>query len=268
MTVMDERTATFASTVRSEWDKLTSLRSARRNLVLGVVFGVTLSVGVAFISGLTYKKWDDAGRADFDPLLYPATGAILTVLFFATVGVNVLAAEYRTGMIRTTFTATPNRAHVLFAKAAAVSIATTAAGLLVTAGMYGGSHLVYTHYGLPTADLWSSAGLRVLGFGVATTAVFPILALCVTVFTRSTAPALTATLIVMFAPSIIGGVLPRWWQEHVLVLLPGIASDALTVGHITGADQYLHSGLAGTIVIGWVIGALVAGTAALEKRDA
>jgi ABC-2 type transport system permease protein len=267
-TTQSQTTPGFTAAFRSEWVKLTTLRSARRNLVLGVGLGALLSIGVAVITGITFDKWDDADRADFDPLLYPVTGAILTVIFFACIGVNVVASEYRTGMIRTTLTAIPDRMRLLLAKAAAVTLLTTVAGVIVTACMYGGSHLVYAHYGLPTADLWSAESLRVLTAGAFTTALFPVIALCITVFTRSTAPALTTVLVMMFLPSMIGGVLPKWWQEHVLVLLPGIASDALSVGHITGTDDYLHPATAAVIVVAWFAGSMIAAITTLAKRDA
>jgi ABC-2 type transport system permease protein len=258
----------FGATFRSEWIKLTTLRSARRNVVLGVFFGVALTLGVAFITGITFDKWGEDARAEFDPLLFPATGGILTVIFFATVGVNALASEYSSGMIRLTLTATPKRHRVLIAKALSVTLLTTIAGIVVTVGMYGGSHFVYAAYDLPTADFWSGDSARLFVLGALTGCLFPILAMCLTVFTRSTAATLTIVLVTMFLPVIIGGVLPQWWQEHVLVALPGVASDSLVAGHLTETDDHLHPLAAAAISIAWLFGGLGAAIAVFGRRDA
>lgn len=67
--------------------------------MLGTFVGIAISVGLAFIVGNTFDGWGPEGRADFDPLLYPMTGTILTVIFFTSIGVNAMASEYSSGMI-------------------------------------------------------------------------------------------------------------------------------------------------------------------------
>src|SRR3712207_7298463 len=44
--------------------------------------------------------------------------------------------------------------------------------------------------------------------------------------------AITAVLGFLWLPVIFGELLPRWWQEHVLSLLPGAAMDSVTIAHI------------------------------------
>lgn len=258
----------FAQTFHSEWRKLTTLRSMHRNLILGVAFGIVLALGLAFITGATWDEWDEQARSDFNPILFPLTGGILTVIFFAVVGINAMSSEFSSGMIRTTLMATPHRTRVFLAKALVVAVLTTLAGLVVSLGMLLGSQPIYDHYNLQTADFWSADFARVALVGIITTPVIPILAMCLTVFTKTTASTLTIVLVTIFITPVIGSALPKWWQENVMIFIPGAAADSLAVGHLSNSDDYLSPAVAALITIAWLGGALFAAIRTFAKRDA
>lgn len=92
--------------------------------------------------------------------------------------------------------------------------------------------------------------------------------MCVATLTRNTASALTTVLIAMFAPWVVGAMVPKWWQEHVVILFPGVATDALASGHLTKVDEYLHPAWGALITLGWIGGLLAIATVVFTRRDA
>lgn len=98
-----------------------------------------------------------------------------------------MTAEYGSGMMRLTLTATPRRGRVLAAKAAVVAGLTLAGGLVTATVTFLVAQAVFASYGVPTASLADGDALRtVLGDGVLTP-VLPVIAVALGFATRSTA---------------------------------------------------------------------------------
>jgi len=258
----------LGATIRSEWSKFWSARSPRRNLVLGTLLGIGLSVLIALVTGLTFDDWPVQDQATFDPIFYPLSGTLIVAIFYVAVGVNVAASEYSSGMIRLTFTATPKRERVLFAKALVVAIATTIAGLVAMAGMFGLSQGIYGANDLPTAslsdgDLWRTVlAMALLGW------LFPVIGTALAFILRSTAGAITVTLALVFAPSMFGALLPKWWRENVISLLPGPASDSIAIGHLDDSDMYLAVPAAAAVIVVWLAVTWFGTRWVVNRRDA
>ncbi len=250
-----------SAAIRAEWSKFWTARAPRRNLALGTVL-------VALVTGLTFDDWPAQEQATFDPILYPMAGTLFVAIFFVAVGVNVAASEYSSGMIRLTFTATPRRERVLYAKALVVAVATTLAGLVAIAGMLGLSQLIYAANDLPTASLSDGALWRTIISLAVLGPIFPVMGTALTFILRSTAGAITATLALVFAPSLFGPLLPAWWQENVVSLLPGPASDSIAIGHLDDSDIYLAPGAAAVVVVVWLAITWFATRAIVNRRDA
>jgi len=104
---------TFARILRSEWIKLTSLRSTYWSLALIAVLGIGFSLLlVSFTSGFV-----DNAEPDPNGVLTTTTvGVGFGQLIAAVLGVLVISGEYSTGMIRSTLAAVPSRLPVLVAK--------------------------------------------------------------------------------------------------------------------------------------------------------
>lgn len=258
----------WSSTFRAEWTKLWTARSPRRNLLLGIVLGVAFSSLVAVGTGATFDEWSTADQANFDPILFPMTGSIFVAIFFAAVGVNVVASEYSSEMIRLTLTATPRRHRVLYAKAATVAIATGIAAAVAIVGMMAAGQLIASAYDLPTVsagdrDLWRVVlAMTVLG------PLFPVIAVAIAFLARSTAAALSSVLALIFVPTMFGQLLPTWWQENVLSLLPGPASDSIAIGHLDDSAMYSHPAAAGIVVVVWAAALIGLAQLRLARRDA
>ena len=72
----------------------------------------------------------------------------------------------------------------------------------------------------------------------------------------------------VFAPSMFGGLLPSWWRENVISLLPGPASDSIAIGHLDDADIYLAPGLAAVVLVAWLALTWFGTRAIVNRRDA
>jgi len=255
----------FTATVRSEWTKLVSLRSTKLLVVLGVVLGIVMTGLLAWVAGMTYDKWDAAGRRDFEPIGTALIGGIL----FLVLGVKAATAEYGSGMIRLTLTATPRRGRVLAAKALVVSAISLGAGLVLMAGMFLVAQAIFASYGMRSASLSDADALRTVLGGAVLSPLFPVIALTLGIMLRSTAGAVIGIFALIFAPPFLGGLLPAWFAENVVMYLPGAAGDAISVGHLPGAgDDLLAPGVAAVVVVAWLVVFLGAAWAAFERRDA
>lgn len=173
----------------SEWTKIKSVRSTM--WTLGVFLLLVIGIGFLVAAQTQDSDFNDA------PYTIPAFfGLILGQICLITLGVLVVSSEYGTGMIRTTFTASPQRYRVLAAKliiffAVALAVSVFAIGLvgLLTAGMHSGaSHA-------PWAGTVVKGSLYVSLLGVLSLAVGSML--------RHSAGAITTMLGVVLVPAIL-----------------------------------------------------------------
>lgn len=257
----------FGAAVRSEWTKLWTAKGPRRNLVLGSLLGIGLSMLLALAVGATFSEWPASERVQFDPTLYSLSGAILASIFFVAVGVRAATSEYTSGMIRLTLTATPRRHRVLFAKALVVAAGVWIFAAVTVAGMIGGSQLVFAANDLDTTGFGDTTLWRIGLLAVFTTPLFPILGVVAGFLFRSTAAAITSVLALLFGPSFFGGLFPGWWQENVLSLLPGSAVDAATIGDLTDSPMHLSTAPAALVSVAWLVVPLLVARQVLVTRD-
>ncbi|MDZ4269409.1 MAG: ABC transporter permease [Mycobacterium sp.] len=151
---------TVAAVVNAERIKLTTVRSPLRSAAVAAM----LSFGIAALQAATA----------YDYQRLTATDAALGVAVFGVPVLMVVAAmtvtgEYRTGMIRTTFMATPNRTLVLVAKAVVAAAFSSVAAAIMVLGS-----LLVARVDLNPAAVGTTAAIAlyaalaaVLGIGVA-----------------------------------------------------------------------------------------------------
>ncbi|MFI1415547.1 ABC transporter permease [Streptomyces sp. NPDC020707] len=173
----------------SEWTKIKSVRSTM--WTLGVFLLLVVGIGL-LVAGQT----KDNDYADV-PYTIPAFfGLILGQICLITLGVLVVSSEYGTGMIRTTFTASPQRHRVLTAKlliffVVAFAVSALAIGFvgLITSGMHGGD----------PDNAWGGTVLK----GALYVSLLGVLALAVGSMLRHSAGAITAMLGLVLVPAIL-----------------------------------------------------------------
>ena len=193
----------------SEWIKFRSVRSTYWSLLVAVVTPIAVSALVAF----AFAHQPAAAGPPPDPLLPEVLSLEYAVIAVSVMGVLAFSTEYSTGLIRTTFAATPRRRAVLAAKAVVLGTVTLAAGELVAfvsfflvqavlAGHHQGVSL--SRPGVPGAVL--AAGLLLC--------VCALLGLALGAIIRHTAGGIAATIAVIVLPGIVA-LLPAPWSGRL-----------------------------------------------------
>ena len=221
--------------------------------------------------------------ADLDPLGIVLKGSAVGLLAVIALGALFITTEYRRGLIRTTFAASPRRGRVLAAKAIVIGSVTFVAGLVGTAvamliaerKLHSGGWVSSVY---PVWALTSGHGLQIVLGTAGVLAVAAILALSAGAVLRRSAAAITAMVVLLIVPVILGVILPQSAAVWVLRLTPASA-----FGLQQGTPRYsqvMHACLPyngcfplapwnGFIVACvWAVAALALAAYVLRRRDA
>ncbi len=152
-------------------------------------------------------------------------GAFAALIVMVVIGAMFMTAEYRRGLIRTTLAATPRRGRVLAAKAIVIASAMFAAGLVAAViAVVVGVRLSRDQGTFVYPVSWLT-WLRVVAGTAALLAVATVLALALGTMLRRSAAAVTAAIVVIVLPFILGvaEVLPFGAAEWLLRVTPAAA---------------------------------------------
>jgi ABC-2 type transport system permease protein len=220
-TTLDSR---FRATAASEWIKFRSVRSGPAVLL---ATALTLLIGAWLVSAGYHSGWAtmSAGdRATFDATYESIRGVELAQLFVAALGVMTVTGEYSSGLIRATFTATPQRAQVIAIQAAILGGVLWAwSTALSFAAFFIGQSLLTSP--VPHASLGDPGVLRaVFGGGLYLTLV-ALFGLFIGVLIRRTAAALAATFGILLVLPVIASMLPGGIRSNLDKFLPSSAGS-------------------------------------------
>ncbi|MCK9897743.1 ABC transporter permease [Frankia sp. AgB32] len=250
--------------LRSEWTKLTSLRSTV--WTLAAALGVTVVLGF-ILSRVTANDWPNYGAEEmrtFDATATSLSGMYLAQLAIGVLGVLVISGEYATGMIRASLGVVPRRLPVLWAKVAVFAAASF--GLMVVANLIaftvGQAQLSSRHIDVALSDpgvLRSVLGTAFFVTGIG------VLGLALGALLRNT-PAAIATLfgVLLVLPQIVGALPPRLARigDH----LPSASGDALMqVVRSPSVPSPTHGLL---VLLAYLVVTLAAAAVLLVRRDA
>jgi hypothetical protein len=177
-------------------------------------------------------------QAGIDPLGTVLKGSLIGLIAVITLGALFITTEYRRGMIRTTFAASPRRGRVLAAKAIVIGSVTFVAGLIGAAitlpiTMHKLHSSGWASSVFPVWSLTSGHGLQIVVGTAGLLAVAAILALSAGAVLRRSAGAITAVVVLLIVPLILGTILPQGPADWVLRLTPAAA-----FGLQQGISQY------------------------------
>ncbi|MEV4619560.1 ABC transporter permease subunit [Asanoa sp. NPDC049573] len=176
-------------------------------------------------------------------------GAIAGLMALVSVGALFATSEYRRGMIRTTFAATPRRGRVLAAKAIVLGTTAYAVSLVgVVAALTLAVPTMKNHGfappAFPTPSLSDGPVVRALLLTAAFMALVSLFAMAVGMVVRRSAAAITATIVLVLLPLIVGMVLPgtapRWLMYATLA--GGMATQRAKPPTITLAEPWAMIG--------------------------
>lgn len=261
-------TGVLRHALRSEWTKLWTVRSTYWTLLLAVVIMIGYAALLAGTISASVNDMSSAERAGLpSALFFSLVGAQLAQLVLAVLGVLVISSEYRTGMIRSSLVAVPQRLRFLGAKLVPYTLVVLVLSeIMAFASFYVGQAFFATKN--MDVSLSDEGVLRaVIGAGLFLTAC-GVFGLAVGALVRNVAGSIAITVGALL-------VLPT-----VLNFLPGDWGEAVNNYFLTNAGEQvmrLEGGAAATSVgpwVGygvfwaWIAAILIAAGALLHKRDA
>ena len=231
--------------------------------------GSTVSDGVFTLTGsgdigeVTRPFGDDLVQLSLE-------GATVGVLAAAALGALFMTAEFRRGMIRTTFAASPGRGRVLAAKAIVLGGATFGAGLVASVVAFLVSQRSLRSIprtpGLPELSLADPTVLRAVVGTAVLLALVAVLSLAVATIVRHTAVAIPLVILPLLVPSIVSTGLPLSVANWLTRLTPaaGFAVQQTIERYDTAIAPLVGLG----VLAAYAAGALGVATVLLRRRDA
>ncbi|WP_432510335.1 ABC-2 transporter permease [Kineococcus sp. SYSU DK001] len=260
-----ERRVTPAGLLRSEWVKFWSVRSVVVTMVASVVATVGLGVLFSLAARSALSSGGAPAEAAVDPFTFSTMGAQFASLVVASLGVIIIAGEFSTGMIRTSFAAAPGRVGVLLAKAAVLAV-----NVLVLQGLAVFAAFLLGQAVLDTRDLGVSLGddhvLRALVGTVVTLVGVSLIGLAVGALLRNSAGAIVTVVAALFVvPNLLGLVPDSWGGEEINKFF--LTNTVSNLSSVTASPAYLDNGPGLAAFAGWVV--VLGGLAvlALRRRD-
>ena len=201
-------------------------------------------------------------------------GTIFALLFVIVLGTVFATSEYRRGLIRTTFAASPRRGHVLAAKAIVAGSAAFAAGASATAVAE-----VITRHVLAASGSYlfpqSAPALTriIIGTGLLL-GLAAALAVALGMMLRRSAVAVTAGVVLLVLPGILGSATGNWLMRltptAAFAIQASLPRSTLVTSAYTPPNGYFPvspwAGLA--VLAAYTAVALAAATWLLRRRDA
>jgi ABC-2 type transport system permease protein len=257
--------------LRSEWTKLAGLRGTWWSLATALVLTVLLSLVITGSSSTDGCPSREPG-CDDDLLEIALGGVYLGQLAVVALGVMAIGSEFTSGMIRTTFAATPRRHLVLAAKAAVVGGSVLVVGLIACALAYVLGSATLSGNGYTQANGYEAVSGATAVRGVLGSAVYlaalALLSIGVGTILRSTAAAISTVLGVLWVPLILVSMLPMDVGLKVARFCPMFAGLAIqrSVDRFDTIPISPGAGLA--LFCAYAAAALAGGFWILTRRDA
>jgi ABC-type transport system involved in multi-copper enzyme maturation permease subunit len=155
-------------------------------------------------------------------------GVFVGLLFMVALGALFVTGEYKRGLIRTTFTATPARVKVLAAKTTVIAALTFTAGLLATALGFTLAQSRLRANGFkppefPDLSLLDHPALRAVAGSAALLSLVAVLALALGVMLRNSAGAIATVVVLVVLPQILSFAFPLPAAQWLLRVTPAAA---------------------------------------------
>ena len=261
--VRHEHRPGLVAVARSEWTKIRSLRSTFWALVVTAV--LTIGLGMLFALGST--SGHEPLPPGFNAAGFPLNGMYLSQLAIGVLGVLIITAEYSSGMIRTTFTAVPQRGTLLTVKAAVFGLVTFAVAALTTFATFFASEPILNrddrHLGVA---LTSPHALRIVVGAALYLTLCGLLGVVLGALLRSTPAAITSLAGLLFILPILLNFLPTSWHRDAIARwMPSNAGFQIIEKTTQHAQFSPWVGLA--VLAGWVAVVFTAALVLLRRRD-
>jgi ABC-2 type transport system permease protein len=247
-----------------EWIKLRSVRSSVATLLGGAI--ATILFGVVFSLSVTDGQGPPGPASQLTDPASISLGAInLTQLIVGVLGVLVVAGEYATGLIRSTFAAVGSRVGVLTAKAAVVGASVFCIMAVATTIALVAGQAVYTG-NEATLSLTDPTAWRVLFGATLYLTGVALMGIALGFILRSTASAIGLLVAGLFVIPNLLNLLPETLSDVVLRYFPSNAGTSMMA--VSPGSDLLPVWAGFVVFLVWVGALLAVASAMLRRRDA
>lgn len=252
----------FGHTLAAEWIKFTTVRSTGWSMITMLALGA----GLTAIVCATSAEWLASPEANESAGSFITWGLLFAQIAAIVLGALMVTGEYGTGLVRTTFAATPRRGAVLAAKLVVLALTLFVAGTVTAfAGYFAGNAFLSAEgIGLELSDdsilrSMFGSGLYMAGLG--------LFAAAVGYLVRHTAGALSLVLALVFVVGNMTMLLPGTWGEWLTKLMPGNAGSGIATP-VSFNPNLLDPWVGFAVFGGEVAVLLLAAYVVLRRRDA
>jgi ABC-2 type transport system permease protein len=254
----------FANALSSEWTKLRTLRSTPITVAVAAALVIGLS---ALITWAAYGAPRHGERTITDPVGVIQSGWFFGLLAFTVLGVLVVTNEYSSGMIASTFLATPRRTRVLLARVAVFSTAIFISGEVISFINFSVGHAVLSafpkYYDPALGD--HNVLRAVIGMGM-DSALAGLMGVALGTLLRNAAGAIAVAVGIIFVAPIVIAFLPSSIQNPLDEYWPTQAGSQLE--EVNRQAHALTAWWGTADLVAFVVVLLVLAGYALVKRDA
>ncbi|MFE7170835.1 ABC transporter permease [Streptomyces sp. NPDC057616] len=275
MTTLALPAARFTDLVAAEWIKLRSLRSTYWALGSSAVGLIAFNANAARADYVNYPHYGAPIRDDFVYWAlrdaFTVGAALMLVLAAAGIGAITVVGEYATGLVRTTFTAVPDRRALMTAKVLVVTAVMTLYGAVVAGASFAVTQAILDGRGLGVG-IGHPGAWRVVAASALLAPVSALAGMAMGALIRHSATTMVlTTLLLLLLPSFVT---ERYhWTACLRNALPYNAWERLVdIGYgdhpFTLGPRYPT-----TVTGGWVVFAVWAGVSAVlavvvvDRRD-
>jgi len=247
--------------VRSEWTKLTSVRSTWWTLLntaaLGIVFGALFMRG--YPNAVVAEK-------HIPPAQYSLSSFFVAQLAVVVLGVLAVTGEYATGSIRATFAAAPQRRAVLAAKAVVLAPVIAVVSTLSAFATFFIGQASLSNPSIAAHITDPGVVLSIFGVPLYLT-VLSLLSLALATMIRRTVPAIAAAVGLIFILSGVADALPESWYNAIADYLPCFAGEAVIGPNRFTPAQLLPPWVGFGIFCAYTAVALTAAAIMITRQD-
>lgn len=247
--------------LHAEWTKLRT-EPAVRWLLPGIV-PATVLVSLFAVAAANCER----GGCGFDPAVLSLAGVQLGQALVVLLAVQAIGGEQGTGLLRTTFTASPRRTAVLAAKAVLTGGLTLAAGTVAVLGCVAAGRAFLPGNGIAGPSLADGPTLRAAVGSVLYLVLIGLLALGVAAAIRDSAASVGAVFALLYAVPLVAAVINDPELQRTLRRFAPMTAG-LAVQATTDLDDLPIGPWAGLAVLAaWSVASLLLGALLLHRRE-
>ncbi|GIG66990.1 ABC transporter permease [Phytomonospora endophytica] len=258
----------FTDLLASEWIRIRSLRSVAWAIGLSGLLVVVMNIGAALTDHVKWFDYGESVRAGFFPhwsidAAFSQGAMMVSFLAVSAIGAVLVASEYGTGMIRTTFAAVPARRTLMAAKLLVTAALFTVWGAIVATVSFFGSQWILSWHdvGVPITH---PGALRVVTASALLAPLAALVGMGLATLLRHVASSIVAAVgLLLLAPALINS--RQGWLIHVDNAFPMTAWMRLSDLSTDVPPPYLGLPGAWTVNAVWTTVAVALATVAVRR---